>query len=149
MVNKMNENNELLVHIYKTSEMGVLSTEKLLNTLRNKENKIKNILGDELKEYESFYKKSSKLLKKQNIETKGNSIFIKISSDMGIKMETIKDNSDAAMASMLIEGFTMGITEMKIKIDRYKNICDKKIIKIAKELLQFQENEIDKLKAFM
>ena len=41
-------------------------------------------------------------------------IITKIGSDMGIKMETIKDNSDAAIASMLIEGFTMGVTEMKI-----------------------------------
>ena len=35
----MDENNELLVHIYKTSEMGMLSTKQLLNTLKKKENK--------------------------------------------------------------------------------------------------------------
>ena len=145
----MDENNELLVHIYKTSEMGMLSTKQLLNTLKKKENKIKDVVSYELKKYEEFYKLSKKILNKQNITPKGNGIITKIGSDMGIKMETIKDNSDAAIASMLIEGFTMGVTEMKIKIDRYNGICDRKTIKIAKDLLKYQEGEIEKLKALM
>ena len=46
----MNENNELLLHLAKNAEMGVSSTTKLLNTLKNKENKIKPLLENELKE---------------------------------------------------------------------------------------------------
>ncbi len=149
MVNKMKENNELLMHIYKVSEMGVLSTSKLLNTLKNKENKIKTILSEELKKYEEFYKITNKLLNKEKVVPKGSSIITKISSDMGITMETIKDNSDAAIAKMLIEGFTMGNSEMTMKVNKYKDICNKKIIKIANELIKFQGREIDKLKTYM
>ena len=65
---------------------------------------------------------------------------------MGIKMETMKDNSDSAIASMLAEGFTMGIVEMEAKIKNYR---DKSTLKLAKELLKFQQKEIENLKTFM
>ena len=68
---------------------------------------------------------------------------------MGIMMETIKDNSDAAIASMLTEGFTMGIVEMETKIKSYKDIVPNSTIKLAKNLLKFQQKEIEILKTFM
>ena len=70
-------------------------------------------------------------------------------SDMGIMMETIKDNSDPALSSMLIEGITMGVVEMESKIKRYKSTCKKDILEFANNFLKFQENEIEKLKSFM
>ena len=145
----MNENNELLMHVYKTAEMGVYTTKTLLGYIKNKENKIKHVLESELKEYERFLMLSEKLLEKDNIEPKGNSLMSKMGSDMGIMMETIKDNSDPALASMIIEGMTMGVVEMENKVKRYKSTCEKKILNIAKDFLKFHENEIEKLKTFM
>ena len=48
----MNENLELMMHVYKTSEMGAYSTNSLLEKLQTKENKIKHVLECELKEYQ-------------------------------------------------------------------------------------------------
>ena len=149
MVNKMKEKNELLMHIYDVSYMGEYSTNKLLATLKNKNNKIKSLLEDELKEYESYKKKSEKLLKKAKIEIPKTSILTKMSSNMGIMMETMKDNSDASIASMLVQGFTMGIVEMETKINNYKEEVNKNTIKLAKNLLKFQQKEIENLKTFM
>lgn len=149
MVNKMKEKNELLMHIYDVSYMGEYSTNKLLSTLKNKNNKIKSLLEDELKEYESYKKKSEKLLKKTKIEIPKTSILTKMSSNMGIMMETMKDNSDASIASMLVQGFTMGIVEMETKINNYKEEVNKNTIKLAKNLLKFQQKEIENLKTFM
>lgn len=149
MVNKMKEKNELLMHIYDVSYMGEYSTNKLLSTLKNKNNKIKSLLEDELKEYESYKKKSEKLLKKAKIEIPKTSILTKMSSNMGIMMETMKDNSDASIASMLVQGFTMGIVEMEAKINNYKEEVNKNTIKLAKNLLKFQQKEIENLKTFM
>lgn len=145
----MDENNELMMHIYKTSEMGVYTTKTLLGYIKNKENKIKHVLESELKEYEKFMKVSKKTLERQSITPKGNGLMSKVGSDMGIMMETIKDNSDPALASMLIEGITMGVVEMESKIKDYENVCDKKIIEFASDFLKFQENEVEKLKTFM
>lgn len=149
MVNKMKEKNELLMHIYDVSYMGEYSTNKLLSTLKNKNNKIKLLLEEELKEYESYKKKSEKLLKKAKIEIPKTSILTKMSSNMGIMMETMKDNSDASIASMLVQGFTMGIVEMETKINNYKEEVNKNTIKLAKNLLKFQQKEIENLKTFM
>ena len=60
----MKTENELILHIYESSQMVIEAINNLLNELKNKENKIKKILEDELKEYEKFYKSSEKLLKK-------------------------------------------------------------------------------------
>ncbi len=145
----MNENMELIMSVYRISEMGVYSTTCLINNLRNKENKIKLLLENEIKGYEKFLKKSEKILIKNKVNIPQISIMTKMGSSMGIKMETLKDNSDSAIAGMLIEGFTMGIIEVKSDISKYDKNCDKKYIKICKEFLKFQESEIVKLKTFI
>lgn len=145
----MNENMELLNFVYENAEMGMHSLNNLSDILRNKDNKIKGLIEDELKEYSSFLKESEKLLKKNKIEPKKTNLMAKISSKMGIAMETMKDNSDPAIASMIIEGLTMGIVEMETKIENYKKLVDKKIIKLSTKFLKFQEEEIEKLKTFM
>lgn len=145
----MNEKNELLVFIHKNAEMGAFSTERLIKNLKTKENKIKVILENQHKEYKNFAKKSKKILKSNNIEVEENNILTKISSGMGIMMETMKDNSDAALAQMLIEGFTMGVVQVTTKISAYKKIVDRSTLNLAKKYLKFQEDEIEKLKEFM
>ncbi len=145
----MNENNELLMHIYQTADMGVKSTTKLLELLKNKDNKIKKKLEDELKEYESFKKKSEKILKKKNVTPKGLGMMVDIMSKMEMNMEVMKDNSDSKMASMLIEGFTMGTIEMNKKIENYAHDALKDVLGMAKDLLKFQEQEIENLKPYL
>lgn len=145
----MNENMELLNSVYENAEMGVHTLNNLSDNLRKKDNKIKGLIEDELKEYNSFLKESEKLLKKNKIEPKKTNLMAKLSSKMGITIETMKDNSDAAIASMVIEGITMGIVEIQTKIENYKKLVDKKILKLANKFLKFQEEEIEKLKKFM
>ena len=145
----MNENMELLNFVYENAEMGVHTLNILSDTLRKRENKIKGLIEDELKEYNNFLKESEKLLKKNKIEPKKTNLMAKLSSKMGITMETMKDNSDPAIASMVIEGLTMGIVEMQTKIENYKKLVDKKILKLSIKFLKFQEEEIKKLKIFM
>ena len=145
----MNENNELMMHVYQTAEMGVYSTTCLINSLKNRENKIKHVLESEIKEYERFMKISERLLVKNKVEPHGSGLMTKMSSNLGVKYETLKDNSDSAIAEMLIEGFTMGVLEMNTKIDKYKAVCMKKNLKICKDFMKFQENEIIKLKTFL
>ena len=145
----MNENMELLNFVYENAEMGVHTLNNLSDILRKKDNKIKGLIEDELKEYNNFLKESEKLLKKNKLGYKKTNLMSKISSKMGIAMETMKDNSDSAIASMVIEGLTMGIVEMETKIESYKKIVDKKILKLSNKFLKFQEEEIEKLKTFM
>lgn len=145
----MNENTEILEYIYKDANMGAESITTLIKTLQSKDNKIKPVLEKVLKKYEEYIKKSEKQLKKLKVELKEFSTMAKMSSWMGIKMEMLKDNSDARIADMLIKGLTMGTIDMNKKIDNYEKIVDKDILKLAKEFRSFQEDSIEKLKVYL
>lgn len=145
----MDANLELLTHIYETADMGAYTITTLINKLKDKENKIKFMLEKEIKGYEKYINISGKLLEKNDIKPKKTSLMAKMGSNIGIMKETMKDNSDGAIAQMLVEGITMGITVMSAKINSYRKIADKKTLKLAREFLEFQEDEVEKLKEYM
>lgn len=145
----MDENIELLEYVYKNSEMGVFTIKTLLKDLNEKENKIKKLADDQMKEYNKFQDEAKKLIKKNKYELKTSGLMAKMGSAMGIKKEVKKDNSDASIAHMLTEGITMGIVDMETKLKNYKDTVDKKIYNLAKDFLKFQQGEVEKLKEFM
>ena len=137
------------MHIYETCDMGVKSTTKLIDLLRDKDNKIKKLLEDELKEYEKYLVKSEKLLKKNKVEPVGAGMMAEMMAKMSMKMDVKKDNSDSNIAGILTEGFTMGIINMNKKIEAYKDDCDNSIIELATDIVKFQEKEIKNLKSYL
>ena len=146
---KMNENNELLMYIYKNADMGVKSTTKLIRLLNTRDNKIKKVVEGELKGYENFLKKSEALLKKNKVSPKGSSVVADISSSIAMDMEFMKDNSDAKIADILIRGFTMGNIDIDKKIEKYKKDANRDILNLAKELKRFGEINIELLQPYL
>ena len=142
----MNENLEMLEYLYKASNMGHSSTEDLLAELKEKDNKIKKTVEEINKQYEHYEKESSKLLKKNKVEPKNAGIMADIMSKMSIKKEVMKDNSDASIADMLIQGLMMGNLEIDKRIFNFEKEIDKKIINLAKQFRKFGEDYIKKLK---
>ena len=145
----MNENNELLEHMYQDSEMATYALETLINDLKGKDNKIIKVLEDILKEYESYYKNFKKQLKKEKINPKSSGMMAKIGSSFEIKKEVVVDNSDSRIADMLIKGITMGTLDMEKKISKYQENADKKTLKQAENFLKFQQKTIEDLKKFL
>lgn len=145
----MDTSNELLLTIYKLSEMGVYTTTELIKKLKNKDNKIKGTVENILKEYEVFLESSKECLNKEDIKLEGNGLLAKMGAKMGIMSEVNADNSDSSMASVLIQGLTMGTIEMERLISTYKSIVNKKDLKLAKQFLKFQENVITELKSYL
>lgn len=145
----MNENVELLEFINEASDMGKHSVMSTLNLIKDKDNKIKKSIEDVLKGYEKFYKESKVLLNKMGEKGTKSPLMAKIGSMMGIKKEVDKDNSDAAIAGMIMQGLTMGVVETSVKIENYETIADKKIIILARDFLKFQEDSVEKLKKFL
>ena len=102
-----------------------------------------------VKGYENYLVKIKSYMKENNYEIQAKPLISKMGAYMGINMEVMKDNSDSAIAKMMIEGLTMGVVEMESKISKYSDVCDREYLKIAREFLEFQQGEIDKLKTFM
>lgn len=145
----MSEENELIEHIYKDASMGVYTITKLLDNLKDKDNKIKSYSEDILKKYEEFVGKTKDKLRENQIPPIEEGFITKMMSSMGISKEVKNDNSDAAIADLLIKGISMGSIEMEKKISAYKGQVDKEHLKIAKDFLKFQEKTIDELKKYL
>ena len=145
----MNENIELIEYLYQNAEMGLYSTKKLIGALNDKENTIKKDLELLLKGYEKYFKESKNIINKSKYKIKKTKLSTKIGSNMGIKMEVNKDNSDSAIAHLLIEGLTMGVVDITSKIKRYEKEIEKNLITLAKEYLSFQSDAINYLKKYL
>ena len=145
----MNENHELVLHIYQDAEMACYTIHKLLIDLKEKDNKIKKTVEDVLKEYEEWKGKSKKYLKKANAEISENGMIPKMMAGMSIKKEVKSDNSDSAVADLLIQGVAMGTLSMEKKLKQYKGDANKKEISLAKDFLKFQEKTINTFKEYL
>lgn len=141
--------NELLEYIYNDALMGTKSMKTLLNTINDKDNKIKDVVEDILKEYDSYLKECKKLLSKQKITPEKPSFFAEMGSFMGIKMEMMKDNSDSRVADMIIKGLNMGVIDLGKKLEDFKDKADKNTLSLAKRMKEMQEREIEALKKFL
>ncbi len=145
----MKDELEIINYVYKNAKMGFTSTKTLLKSLENKDNKITPVVEDILNSYNEFLKGSEKIL--TNFKEKGEN-FSKpatISADMQIKLQVIKDNSDAAIADMLIKGLTLGEIEMTKTFSNFNKDIDEDIKKIIRDFKDFQSNAIVKLKKYL
>lgn len=145
----MKENNELILHIYQDAEMSCYTLEKLLKDIKEKDNKITKYVEDILHEYQEWKVKSKKLLQKENAEISKNSFMAKFMASQGIKSEVNDDNSDSAIADMLIKGISMGSIDMEKKVSAYKDEVKQEDLSLAKEFMKFQEKTIGHLKEFL
>ena len=149
MAEKKDEKFELLKHINQDAGMASYTIENLLNELKEKDNKIKEIAEDILKEYQHFFKETKEILNKNKISIDEKSFIDKMGAKMGIKMDVTNDNSDSSIADMLIKGISMGSIDMEKKIADYKKCVDEKSLSLAKDFLKFQNDSIDKLKTYL
>lgn len=145
----MNENKELLVLINENTKMGLASTKELLKLIKEKDNKIKKVLENELKKYEDLYKKCKSLMKKYKVKSEKSGLLKNLTATLAMRMEVNKDNSDSKLANILIRGFNMGNVDIEAKIKSYKKEASKDILSLAREILEFGENEIKLLKGFL
>ena len=145
----MNENFELYKHILKDCDMSVYSLTKLLEDLKEKDNKIKTTVEDILKGYERYLEEAKNYLESNDCDLKYDGMMAKAGARMGIKMEVKKDNSDSSIADMLIKGVSMGSIDMEKKVNAYENEAGEEELKFAKEFLGFQQDVVENLKKYL
>ena len=64
-------------------------------------------------------------------------------------MEVKKDNSDASIAHLLIQGLTMGIVDIESKIKRFNDSVNDEILNFTKNYLKFHNTYLEKLKNYL
>ncbi len=145
----MNENDELLMLVHDNAKMGVSSTKKLISLIKDKSNKIKFLLEEELQRYEEFYKDCKKLMKKEKVKVEHSGLLKNLTANTAMKVEVTKDNSDSSIASILTRGFTMGNIDLEAKIKDYKKEASKSVLHLAEDLLKFGKDQVKLLSVYL
>lgn len=145
----MEEKFELLEQVYHDASMGSYTIERLLEQLKEKDNKIKGYLEEVLKEYQKYQEEAGEILKENNKEPDDPGFMSKMGSAMGISKEVKEDNSDSAIADMMIKGVSTGSIEIEKKLKEYEQDIDKEHKKLARNYLKFQQKAIQHLKEYL
>lgn len=143
----MNQNAELLNFIYQNSEMGIETLNQIIEIVENPS--LSRQLESQRSAYKQIHKKSKEMLNENGYDEKAISTLEKISAYIMINLKTLTDKSDTHIAEMLIQGSNMGIIDAAKKINEYEDSAEKNIISLMKKLKKFEEENAEKLKAYL
>lgn len=142
----MNKEIELLNYIFQNSQMAIISINQIIEISDDK--KFIKALKKQVNIYTSINNQAVSYLNKRNMFEKEISSFSKIKTYLMINMQTLTDKTVTHLASMLIIGSTMGVIDTIRNIRSYTD-NDYQIINLIKQLHEFEERNIEKLKVFL
>ena len=149
-MNKYNKNKdcELLQDIYSNVKMG---SESIINLLpKIKDDEMKTFMTSQLNQYEKYATKVKDQLVMKGVEPKEPNTVSKISAKIGMEMKSMQDNTTSHMAEMMVQGSTMDVTDLLQKVTVYEKCPEcKNSVSLAKEIVAFEEKNIEKMKRFL
>ena len=136
---------ELLQYIYKTADMGC---EGIDAVEKHAEKKMLEELKKERVEYENIRSDADLMIRQGGDEPAGSGMMAKMGADMMTAAEMMMDDSRSKIAEMMIQGTTMGIVKTIRHLKDYEG-DDEKARKLGERLLNVQEENVEKMKAFL
>lgn len=145
---RKNETAEFLDRMYKNVKMGAESIVTLMPKV--KDEGLRNEMTSSLSTLEGYSTKIGEMLYDEGVKPKEENAFTKMASKMGINMNTMMDSTTSHIAEMMMEGYTMGITDMTkdIRERENKNVSESSL-KLAREIVSFQEEKFSEMKKFL
>lgn len=137
---------EMLCKIYKDCKMGVESMSKLLPDISSQD--MKNVMAAQLQSYQTFAARASELLAKQGKAPEDAGFFEKLPAEVGMAVSRATDRSDSKTAELMINGYVMGVTELKKQLADVSGVSEQTST-LANDLLQFQLGGICDMKRFL
>ena len=153
MNNEIKESNltcdeKFLGERYKNVKMG---SDSILNIMGKVSNTaLREELTKEINAYEGFAKQLEEMITSLGDTPKEENFFTKLGAKLGMAMNTMNDPTDEHIAQMVIEGATMGTTELiRLVREKENSNCSEKVLKIAKDIISFEESTIEVMKRFL
>ncbi len=139
---------ELSGAIYKNVRMGADIIVTLMPKIDDQE--LKSCVTEQLASYEKYAVRVKKLIKAAGDEPHEESPFSKWMAKMGVQMNTMTDSTKSHLAEMMIQGSTMNVTDLLRKMHECE-VCDGggEEMSLARELVDFEERNIEKLKEYL
>lgn len=137
---------ELLDAIYKNAQMGVDGIKNIMPAIED--GKMKRALSKQEKKYNEIAQSATQKALPYEKQLKELNIFTKGMSYTSIKLKSMMDGTTAHLADMLVQGTTMGITDV-IKKQGENPLASQDIVELAKDLQKAEEEFVDTLKTFL
>lgn len=143
-----NKDAELLQDIYSNVKMG---SESIINLLpKIKDDDMKTYMTSQLNQYEKYAQDVKNQLLKQGIEPKEANPVSKLGAKIGMEMKSMQDSTTSHMAEMMVQGSTMDVTDLLQKVSIYEKCPEcRNSVRLAKEIVAFEEKNIEKMKQFL
>lgn len=142
----MDQNVEFLNKIYQNTKMGEELTRTVLKSVKDEH--LKQDLVTQMEGYSSLNDKARAKIYRDNEDPREVSPMMRTMSKTSAMMNSLVDNSPTHIAEMMIQGSTMGIIEATEKLNRYE-AADRNIRNLAREVVEFEQNNIERMKAYL
>lgn len=140
------QNSDFLIAIYQNITTAKQSISNILDKV--KDSKLKRELKSQFKDYDRLEETCEDLAKVYEIDIFDNNFFTKAKMWLQVNMATIMDKSNRKIASINIIGSTMGVIDLICAISDSEK-CRSEFMELAKELLELEQKNIEKLKPFL
>ena len=138
----------LLDRMYKNVKMGADSIINIMPKVESEE--LRTELTSELNTLEGYADRIKKMLSDEGAEAEEEGIVSRLSAKMGMAMNTMMDSTTSHIAEMMMEGYTMGITDMTKDIREYENTkASEASLSLAREIVAYHESAFSKMKEFL
>ncbi|MDE6411978.1 MAG: hypothetical protein K2L02_05545 [Clostridia bacterium] len=135
---EMKKSEEVLAEVHRNCQLALQSISDILPEVDD--TAVKEELLKQHEEYERISSKAAILAKNKNVELKNPGPIKKAMMWTSIKVNTMKDDSRAHIAEMMVQGTVMGITALKTSLGQMsENYPDHEIKDLAEELLHAEE----------
>ncbi len=140
----------LLEKLYKNVKMGSDSILALMPKIEGEHADFKSDLSVQLDGYEGFARRINDLLREKGELPQEESFMTKMSAKMGMTFNTLMDSSVSHLAEMMIQGSTMGISDTIKLLREFENTAAAEgALKIARDIVSFEEENVEKMKAYL
>ncbi len=144
----MIENVEVLQDIYRFSEMGYYSTNKMLNNIKPCKSKLKSVLYQEKKKYKEYKEQCEYLLEVYDTEVEKVNFFTKLSSGLEINVKVSCDDL-SWVSKILLKSINENISKLNKKQKELEDKLDDRVNDVMNTFLDFQHHEKEVLKEYM
>lgn len=142
----MLQETELLNHIHQNADMGRDSLRHILDLSHSAD--FTKAVQSQLDEYEDVYDTSGQMLADRGAQGEDARMMSKMMADFTSRMKSMQEPTDSRLAEMVIEGSTMGITKLTKQVHDYEG-GDKSVLDFAKKQIKREQDNIEKMKAFL
>ncbi|MBQ2715253.1 MAG: hypothetical protein IKK74_09470 [Clostridia bacterium] len=138
----------LLDDLYKNLKMGTTSTTDILGRVRDPD--LRAEMTKTIDGFEGLASRVSKLMIEAGITPKEENMLTKAGAKIGMVMNTATDSTSEHLAEMMIQGLTMGVTELYRDIGEAEEVgISGEALSLAKDALAFEENAVEKFKTYL